>query len=104
MAALLREALIDHFHALKRPIVAHRPITVLGVNNILQEALPSDPSVPPWFVLLPRYELDVRLFFLANQEPSLALPLVLQIAAASPPLAKKSLLPESNSADSMLAA
>src|SRR5437667_10358853 len=40
-AALLREALIDHFYSLPRPVTGHRPITFLGVNDLLKEALPT---------------------------------------------------------------
>ena len=40
MAALLRENLVDHFHDLHRPVIAHRPITFLAVNDLLKEALP----------------------------------------------------------------
>src|SRR5207249_1375556 len=75
VAALLRETLIDHFCAMPRPVISHRPITFLGVNDLLREALPERLSVPAWLALLPRYELDVRLFFFANQEPFLGLAL-----------------------------
>lgn len=75
VAALLRETLIDHFHALHRPVISHRPITFLGVNDLLKEALPQGLSAPAWLALLPRYELDVRLFFFANQKPFLGLAL-----------------------------
>ncbi len=73
VAALFRETLIDHFHALNRPVITHRPITFLGVNDLLKEVLPPGLSAPTWFALLPRYELDVRLFFFANKEPFLGL-------------------------------
>lgn len=75
VAALLRETLIDHFHALARPVISHRPITFLGVNDLLKDALPSGLSAPAWLALLPRYELDVRIFFFANQEPFLGVAL-----------------------------
>lgn len=75
VAALLRETLIDHFHTLHRPVTSHRPITFLGVNNILKEAIPQGLSVPSWLALLPRYEVDVRLFFFAKKDPFLGLAL-----------------------------
>lgn len=75
VAALLRETLIDHFCALRRTVISHRPITFLGVNDLLKESLPEGLSAPAWLVLLPRYELDVRLFFFANQKPFLGLAL-----------------------------
>jgi hypothetical protein len=75
VAALLRETLIDHFHALRRPVITHRPIAILGGNNLLKEALSGGLSAPAWLALLPRYELDVRPFFFANQEPFLGLAL-----------------------------
>jgi len=75
VAALLRETLIDHFHALRRPVITHRPITFLGVNDFLREVLPKGISAPDWLAFSPRYELDVRLFFFANREPFLGLAL-----------------------------
>jgi len=73
VAALLRENLVDHFHDLHRPVIAHRPITFLAVNDLLKEALPRGGHQPAWLAFFPRYELDVRLFFFANQEPFLGL-------------------------------
>ena len=73
VAALLRENLVDHFHDLHRPVIAHRPITFLAVNDLLKEALPRGVTTPAWLAFFPRYELDVRLFFFANQEPFLGL-------------------------------
>jgi hypothetical protein len=75
VAALLRENLVDHFHNLHRLVIAHRPITFLAVNDLLKEALPRGVTTPAWLALLPRYELDVRLFFFANQEPFLGIAL-----------------------------
>jgi Piwi domain len=75
VAALLRETLIDHFHGLHRPLISHRPVTVLGLENLLKEALSQDLSAPSWLGLVPRYELDVRVFFFNNQEPRLGLAL-----------------------------
>jgi hypothetical protein len=75
VAALLRETLIDHFRALRRQVISHRPITFLGVNNLIKEALPKGLSAPAWLLLQPRYELDLRLFFFADQKPFLGLAL-----------------------------
>jgi hypothetical protein len=75
VAALLRETVIDHFHALGRPVIGHRPLTFLGVNDLLKEAVPRGLSAPGWLALLPCYELDVRVFFFAKQEPFLGLAL-----------------------------
>jgi hypothetical protein len=74
-AALLRETLIDHFHNLPRPVIGHRPIAFLGANDLLRAAVPAGLSVPPWLTLLPRYEVDVRLFFFAKQDPFLGIAL-----------------------------
>ena len=46
VAALLRENLVDHFHDLHRPVIAHRPITFLAVNDLLKEALPGGSPRP----------------------------------------------------------
>jgi hypothetical protein len=75
VAALFRETLIDHFYMVRRPVIGHRPITFLGVNDLLKEALPNGLTAPVWLGLLPRYELDVRPLFFANQEPFLGLAL-----------------------------
>jgi hypothetical protein len=75
VAVLFRETLIDHFCSLRRPVVHHRPITFLGNNDLLKEAVPKGLSGPAWMVLVPRYELDVRLFFFADQKPFLGLAL-----------------------------
>jgi hypothetical protein len=73
VAALLRETLVDHLHDLHRPVIAHRPVTFLAINDLLKEALPYGLTTPAWLALFPRYELDVRLFFFANKEPFLGL-------------------------------
>jgi hypothetical protein len=75
VAALLREALIDHFYAMPRRITAYRPITFLAPNDLLKESLPSGLSAPSWLICLPRYEIDVRRFFLTHQKPFLGLAL-----------------------------
>jgi Piwi domain len=75
VGVLLREALIDHFHALQRPLTNHRPITFLAQNDLLKEALPPGLAAPLWLGLFPRYEVDVRVFFFSNQEPFLGLAL-----------------------------
>lgn len=75
VGALLRETLIDHFCSLPRPVIAHRPITFLGTSDLLKESLPSGLSVPAWLSVLPRYQIDVRVFFFANQRPFLGLAL-----------------------------
>jgi hypothetical protein len=75
VAALLRESLIDHFAALQRPVIGHRPVTVLGVNDLLKESLPRGLSGPAWLALVPRYELDVRVFYFSKEEPFLGLAL-----------------------------
>jgi hypothetical protein len=75
LGALLRETLIDHFCNLPRPVISHRPITFLGVNDLLKEVLGEGLSAPAWLALLPRYDLDVRIFFFANRQPFLGLAL-----------------------------
>jgi hypothetical protein len=75
VAALLRETLIDHFYAMPRRITAYRPITFLAPNDLLKEALPSGLSPPSWLICLPRYEIDVRRFFLTQQKPFLGVAL-----------------------------
>jgi hypothetical protein len=73
--SLFRETLIDHFCSLPRPVVSHRPISFLGTNDLLKESLPAGLSSPDWMVVLPRYEIDVRVFYFANQRPFLGLAL-----------------------------
>ncbi len=75
VAALLRESLIDHFASLQRLIISHRPVTVLGVNDLLRESLPKGVSVPAWLALVPRYELDVRVYYFSKEDPFLGLAL-----------------------------
>lgn len=74
--ALLRETLIDHFVAVQRPVTSHR-ITILGAraNDLLAESMPTGLTAPPWLAVLPRYDLDVRVFFFAEKEPFLGLAL-----------------------------
>jgi hypothetical protein len=73
VAALLRETLVDYFHHLNRPVIAHRPVAFLAVNDLLKEALPHGVTAPAGLALFLCYELDVRLFFFANKEPFLGL-------------------------------
>lgn len=75
VGALLREELIDHLCSLPRPVIGHHPITFLGTNNLLKESLPKGLSSPAWLAVVPRYEIDVRLFFLRSQTPFLGLAL-----------------------------
>ncbi len=76
-AALLREALIDHFHALGRAVIAHRPIAFLGGqdHDIVASSIPPGITAPEWLQLLPKYQIDVRLFFFKSRTPFIGLAL-----------------------------
>lgn len=76
-AVLLRDALIDHFCSIQRTVIAHRPIKFLGSQdrNMVAQALPAGLQAPPWLVLLPCYEIDVRRFFFSNKPSFLGLAL-----------------------------
>src|ERR1700730_3276617 len=63
VAALLRETLVDHLHHLQRPVIAHRPITFLAVNDLLKEALPRGLTTPAWLAPFPPSALAIPAFF-----------------------------------------
>jgi hypothetical protein len=75
--ALLNEFLIDHFVAINRPVLAHRPLKFLGSqdHDMVAKGLPPGLAPPHWLSLLPCYELDVRRFFLPKKAPFLGLAL-----------------------------
>src|SRR5437867_5809040 len=75
VAALLRESLIDHFCGVQRPVIGHRPVTVLGLNDMIRESLPKGLASPPWLALVPRFEMDVRVFYFHKEQPFLGLAL-----------------------------
>jgi hypothetical protein len=71
-AALMRNALIGHLHALPRKVYDFRPVTFLAEEsreNLLRQALPSGPTCPDWLSVCPMFEADVRVFHFDRQEP-----------------------------------
>ena len=71
-AALIRNALINHIHALPRKVFEYRPITFLADEsreNLLQQALPVGATCPDWLSVCPLYEADVRVFHFDRQDP-----------------------------------
>jgi hypothetical protein len=64
-AALIRNGMINHLHALPRKVFDYCPITFLADEsreNLLKQALPAGPDCPEWLSICPLYEADVRLF------------------------------------------
>jgi hypothetical protein len=71
-AALIRNALIGHLHALPRKVFEYRPITFLADEsreNLLQQALPRGTTCPDWLSVCPLYEADVRVLHFDRQDP-----------------------------------
>jgi hypothetical protein len=71
-AALIRNALIGHLHALPRKVFDYRPITFLADEsreNLLQQALPCGTACPDWLSVCPLYDVDVRVFHFDRQAP-----------------------------------
>jgi hypothetical protein len=71
-AALIRNALINHLHALPRKVYDYRPITFLADEsreNLLKQALPQGTPWPDWLSVCPMYEADVRVFHFDRQDP-----------------------------------
>ena len=77
VAALLREGLIDYFHGLGRSVVGYRPISFLAESkhDLLRKPLVRGRRTPAWLSVIPRFSLDVRLFFFGNRPPFLGLAL-----------------------------
>jgi hypothetical protein len=64
-AALIRNTVINHLHALPRKIFDYRPITFLADEsreNLLKQVLPAGSVCPDWLSICPLYEADVRVF------------------------------------------
>ena len=71
-AAMMRNALIGHLHALPRKVYDFRPITFLAdesKENLLKQALPPGATCPDWLSVCPMFEADVRVFHFDRQEP-----------------------------------
>jgi hypothetical protein len=71
-AAMMRNALIGHLHALPRKVYDFRPITFLAdesKENLLKLALPPGAMCPDWLSVCPMFEADVRVFHFDRQEP-----------------------------------
>ena len=77
VGALLRESLIDHFHGLGRTVVGYRPISFLANSryDLLREPLLERLHTPTWLSVVPRYALEVRLFFFGDRPPFLGIAL-----------------------------
>ena len=77
-AALFRNALINHLHALPRNVYDYRPVTFLAdesKENLLVQALPRGAACPTWLSVCPMYEADVRVFHFDSREPFVGLTL-----------------------------
>jgi hypothetical protein len=71
-AAMMRNALIDHLHALPRKVYDYRPITFLAdetKENLLKQALPPGATCPDWLSVCPMFEADIRVFHFDRQDP-----------------------------------
>lgn len=71
-AAMMRNALIGHLHALPRKVYDFRPIAFLAdesKENLLKQALPPGATCPDWLSVCPMFEADVRVFHFDRQEP-----------------------------------
>jgi hypothetical protein len=71
-AALIRNALINHLHALPRKVCDYRPITFIAdesKENLLQQVCPSTTTCPAWLSMCPMYEADVRIFRFDQRDP-----------------------------------
>jgi hypothetical protein len=72
VAALFRNALIGHLHALPRKVFDYRPITFLADEsreNLLRQTLSRGTTCPDWMSVCPLYEADIRVFHFDRQEP-----------------------------------
>jgi len=70
-AALVRNALINHLHALPRKVYDYRPVAFLAdelKENLLQQVLPPGTTCPAWLSVCPLYEADVRVFHFDRQD------------------------------------
>jgi hypothetical protein len=71
-AALIRNGVINHLHALPRKIFDYRPITFLADEsreNLLKQVLHDGTVCPDWLSVCPLYEADVRVFHFDKQTP-----------------------------------
>jgi hypothetical protein len=71
-AALMRNALISHLHAMPRRVYDFRPVTFLAdesKENLLKKVLPPGAACPDWLSVCPMYEADVRVFRFDREEP-----------------------------------
>lgn len=77
-AALMRNALLNHFHHLGHQILAYHPIKFIAEgskNNILAASVPTGMQCPSWLALRPLYEMDVRVFRFDYRTPFIGLAL-----------------------------
>lgn len=71
-AALMRNALIGHLHAMPRKVYDFRPVTFLAEEskeNLLRKAMAAGMVCPDWLTICPMYEAEVRVFHFDRQEP-----------------------------------
>lgn len=71
-AALIRNGVINHLHALPRKVFDYCPITFLADEsreNLLKQVLPNGTACPDWLSVCPLYEADVRVFHFDNKAP-----------------------------------
>lgn len=75
-AALMRNALIGHLHAMPRKVYDFRPVTFLAnesKENLLRKAIPTGTVCPDWLMVCSMYEAEVRVLHFDRQEPFVGL-------------------------------
>lgn len=103
-AFLVRQALLAHLHALGRPILDFRPVTVLAdrpEDDYLAMALPSGVANSGLLRVSPVYELDVRVLSPEGQDAFLALTLDVRVSRRILAPARISSMPELTFEESM---
>jgi len=77
-AALIRNALLNHFHSLKQQILTYNPIKFIAEgpkNNLLAASVTMGMQCPMWLSLRLLYEMNVRVFKLDYMNPFIGLAL-----------------------------
>jgi hypothetical protein len=74
VAALYRNALINHLHRLPRKVLDYMPVTFLAdelKEDFLRRTIQSGTKCPDWLSVCPLYEADVRAFRFDRRRPIL---------------------------------
>lgn len=77
-AALVRNAMLDHLAGLQREITGVHPIRFLANvernegENLLAASVPQGTVCPPWLIVRPLYEMDVRVLNVGERRPLIA--------------------------------